>query len=354
MGTAVTSLPARTFEAYVTFVPSVQGAFPPVGIFANTAANLKGNAQVDGTVGNDATVYTNGNLSTSSNSVFYEKSVRAGFDHAWEQQRGQAGPVGRRRGQHDRWLRGPWERDVLDVVDIDPQLRPCLRRRQGRQRDHRGRRRADRRHPDQERDFGPPDPEFPSFTFVSADWTAAGYTIRSTYSNCSTAVSDINNWFGAASGSYVVRVTPACAMTFTDNTTYTVKGNLAVITDGGITFGTNAKLVPAAGTGPWNVYLFAGMANTAPCDLTTSTNSGVASGLNALFFANTNCAVTMNSNVSLAAGQIFAGTVNWNNNVSFGYKQVPVPGGAANAASQDVKCIREVVTGPPPTTAPNC
>jgi len=199
-----------------------------------------------------------------------------------------------------------------------------------------------------------PTQTFPSFTFVSADWTAAGYTIRSTCSNCSTAVSDINNWFGAASGSYVVRVTPACAMTFTDNTTYTVKGNLAVITDGGITFGTNAKLVPAAGTGPWNVYLFAGMANTAPCDLTTSTNSGVASGLNALFFANTNCAVTMNSNVSLAAGQIFAGTVNWNNNVSFGYKQVPVPGGAANAASQDVKCIREVVTGPPPTTAPNC
>jgi len=66
------------------------------------------------------------------------------------------------------------------------------------------------------------------------------------------------------------------------------------------------------------------------------------------------CSVTMNSTSALSTGHIFSGCVSWLANVSFGYKQVILPGSPASGFKEDVKCLREVATGSALPAPPAC
>ncbi|HYE80493.1 MAG TPA: hypothetical protein VEI97_21165, partial [bacterium] len=189
----------------------------------------------------------------------------------------------------------------------------------------------------------PPSRPYPTFDYNPTHWISAGYTVRS-YTSCSQAVTDIGTWWGSASGHNVVRVTGGCAMTF--GSSVTVKGNLAIVTDGSVTLQNNARLAPASGTGPWNLHFFIGYGGTvSPCSFTANPNSGTNSGLNTLVYTHPSCIVDFNSNSAISEGQVIGGTVNIKQSTSFRYSQVAVPGPSSGGGlKQDVRYRREVVT----------
>ena len=76
-----------------------------------------------------------------------------------------------------------------------------------------------------------PQQALPQLTFTAQPWIDAGYTVV-TYSSCALAQAFINT---ITSGSYVVRITPTCALVWGNNSTVNLNGNLAIISDGSIT-----------------------------------------------------------------------------------------------------------------------
>ncbi len=81
----------------------------------------------------------------------------------------------------------------------------------------------------------PPTQPFPQITFNAADWS--GYTIVS-FTGATACTSARSFITGAWSGNTVVRITGStpCTLDISNNTTVTVNGNLAIITDWGINF----------------------------------------------------------------------------------------------------------------------
>ena len=93
-----------------------------------------------------------------------------------------------------------------------------------------------------------PTQTFPAFTYNASDW--AGYTIT-TYTGataCTQARSLLTG--GTLTGNNVIRITgsTACTLTFSNNTDITVPGDLAVITDWGISMANSTSWDGTAGS----------------------------------------------------------------------------------------------------------
>jgi hypothetical protein len=181
----------------------------------------------------------------------------------------------------------------------------------------------------------PPVRSFPTYTFNAADWTAAGYQV-STHTACAPAKSFIRSITG---GNWVVRITGDCLLEWTRDAP-TVRGNLAIISDGGMSHSSNTQW--RASGGPWNFHVFMGMDNPSqPCNITFSSNSGIGTNLRALLY--TPCTVSFASNSSVATGQIFGGTVSFASNSGITYLPVTVPGVPGEGFKEDIEYIREVI-----------
>lgn len=187
----------------------------------------------------------------------------------------------------------------------------------------------------------PPSQPVPQIPWVSTDWTNAGYTVQS-FSDCTSAK---NYVLTNPSGDNVVRISAVCDLKFANNTNVTVNGNLAIFTDGSITFENQNTWTGAAGS-VRKLYLIDAYRSGLNCssddyDITTSNNTNF-SNLNIFFYSP--CTVNMNNHNTTLSGQIMGGTVNINNQFTMNFVPVLVPGvGTITGFNQDIAYIREVV-----------
>jgi hypothetical protein len=190
--------------------------------------------------------------------------------------------------------------------------------------------------------LGPP-PTFglPQVTYDPTAWQNAGY-LAQTYPDCTQAKTAImNGW--APGQNVVVRIPSTCTLSFSNNDTVTVRGNLAIITDGG--FSTQNK-VTFQGTAPYNLYVISVWRSGLSCssgsyNLTFSNQSKI----NSLsLFAYSPCTLNYgNNNASGSAGQLIGSTVNITNQLIFNYRPVIVPSNVVGFAVE-VSYLREVKT----------
>jgi hypothetical protein len=190
-----------------------------------------------------------------------------------------------------------------------------------------------------------PTQTFPTITWDAAAWTADGYTIN-TYSGssaCTEAKTFIN---GTWSGNYVVRITGSnpCTLTYSGPTTnISVNGNLAVVTDWGISLQNRSNW---NGIGSTKNLHFLSVAPAASCPPSGTSNKNIEVG-NLTSFNSTNvsfytpCKATMN-NQNAFSGQVLAKDVVIGNNFTMSYKPVLVPGTTGvTGFKQDISYIHE-------------
>jgi hypothetical protein len=206
----------------------------------------------------------------------------------------------------------------------------------------------------------PPGQALPQITFSAAEqqeWTNAGYvtvpftgigtlpcTLAKTFiANVASGLEPANN--------YVVRIistgTP-CKLTFANNTTTTVRGNLAIITDGAIEM--QQKNVWQAAGGDRKLFFISLYRSGLDCstgnyNVTTSNNTdflnSAGTDLLDVFFYSP-CTVSL-ANQNAFRGQVFGQTVNITNQVNMTFVPTVVPGVTQIVGfRQDPAYVREV------------
>jgi hypothetical protein len=336
---------SRTMEAYARLTISSGATFDNAGaIIANNAVNFNSNATIGGSNFSDADVYSNGTVSLASNSTLYGRIFAQGA--LTMQSNAEA--------KKDVWTKGNITMSAGAAIrgsatasgTITPAATASITLANNARIDNgakasgaiTGGTVAVYRSPNQTNLEPPPTRPYPTFTYVPSDWTSAGYTIVP-FADCPSAVNYIKNLW--VTGGLLVRVTSTCNLTFT-NAAYTVKGNLAIVADGPVTFNTGARFNPTAGT-MVSAFLMGGLSGNAPCDITMNTNSGFGPGLATLIYTPQNCTANLSSNTALTEGQILAGTVNFHHTAQFSYKKLTVPGTGAGGFKQDVFYKREII-----------
>jgi hypothetical protein len=190
----------------------------------------------------------------------------------------------------------------------------------------------------------PPQSALPQLTFNPQSWIDAGYTIVN-YSSCALAQSFINT---IVSGNYVVRISPACALSWGNNSTVNLKGNLAIVTDGSISTVNQTTWNSVGGT--WTLFMIrpyqAGLNCTkpSPYDFSISNNTNFNNGM--LLFAYSPCNVDFgNNNAGGVNGQIIGGTVTITNQMTMNYVPILVPGFNLLGYNVQPSYVREVANG---------
>lgn len=186
----------------------------------------------------------------------------------------------------------------------------------------------------------PPQVALPQLTYNPAAWAADGYT-EVNFPICALAKTFIN---AMPVGDYVVRITPACALSWGNNSTINVRGNLAIITDGSIST-VNQTNWNSVG-GEWTVFFVRPYQAGLNCasgayDVTVSNNTGFNNGLKT--FVYTPCTVNFgNNNAEGVNGQIIGGTVNITNQMTLNYVPILVPGFNLTGYNVEVAFLREI------------
>jgi len=191
----------------------------------------------------------------------------------------------------------------------------------------------------------PPQVPMPQLTYDQCAWTCppptgAGYT-EVTFPNCVLAKTFID---AMPVGDYVVRVSPACALSWGNNSTINVRGNLAIITDGSVST-VNQTNWNSIG-GEWTVYFIRPYQAALNCasgayDVNVSNNTGFNNGLKT--FVYTPCTVNFgNNNAEGVNGQIIGGTVNITNHMTLNYVPILVPGFNLTGYNVEVAFLREI------------
>jgi hypothetical protein len=180
----------------------------------------------------------------------------------------------------------------------------------------------------------PPFQPFPELVFDPFAWGEAGYTVH-TFLSCLDAKAFIA---GIASGDHVVRITSACDLAYSSNQQVTVRGNLAIVSNGSLSMGSNTFF---ANEGEEHtLHLLFGLGRMSPCDIRFDSNSEIDLGLRTVLY--TPCAIDMRSNTLVVRGQMFGGSVLFNSNTQLTYEPIGVPGFGETSFEEDVVFVREV------------
>jgi hypothetical protein len=195
-----------------------------------------------------------------------------------------------------------------------------------------------------------PTETFPQITNATTAWTNAGYTLVGPFtgvSACTNAYNYIHNtgsgtWATSGLTNIVVQISATCTFQNNNNDTNTIRGNLAVISDGGFTFSqmSNWKGVSAPVK---NVYFISGYtaaACTGTKNITVGNNTNFDAFTNVFFY--TPCTANMN-NTNNFSGQVLAANVTIGNQFTMTFQPVLVPAqGTVTGFTQDIAYIREV------------
>jgi hypothetical protein len=180
---------------------------------------------------------------------------------------------------------------------------------------------------------------------TSTSWVTDGYYNPGTFTSCDAAKAYIlsNPTPPAPYTGIVVRITPTCAISFANKTKVTLNGDLAVFTDGSISFSQNNTWT---GSGSRKKLLLIDnyrsglVCSGGAYDITTSNNTDFVNA-DVLFYSP--CTINMNNQNVNFGGQVIGGTVNIANQFTLNFVPVKVPGaGEITSFKEDIAYIREV------------
>jgi Tfp pilus assembly protein PilX len=336
-GTAVasSSIPAtRTMESLVKLAP-YYGSYNQA-IFSDTGINLVNKLTANGYQGNDADIYTNGDF-VDTNNITVNGSILA---------HGSITISNQTTVREDVWAKYAVDlsgsstvfgtaRSSKSSVTVTNPAHVYGSARAGTTIGGSGT--IDGNQISNSPGAAPPALTLPHITFNPTDWTSQGYTIV-TFSLCSVAQAYIN---ALPPGNWVVRITPQCALSWANNSDFNILGNVAIITDGSVTF-QNRSTITSVGN-KYNLYFIRPWVSGLSCaggnnDVSFSNNTN---------FVNLNLAVYSQCTVNMAnqngqSGQIFAGTVNVTNQMEFNYVPILFPGENQVGYNVFISYIREV------------
>jgi hypothetical protein len=189
----------------------------------------------------------------------------------------------------------------------------------------------------------PPAKTLPAIDYDAAKWSAAGYTIVT--DSCDSAKSRLLAGLPNDGSNYVIRIATNCLLSFTNNSSITVRQDVAIIYDGQVTFENKSDWY--SGDGEEHTILFINPASTS--GTCTSRNPAFSTSNSTTFaaelklFVYTPCQASF-SNSNNVKGQFMAGQVNIANNFDLSFARIPVPGfGDVSGFDQDIAFQREVV-----------
>jgi hypothetical protein len=350
-GTAVTSVSptavSRTMQSEVRFTP-IYGGFNKA-IFSDTVLNLGNKLTVNGYIGNDGDVYTNGNFSLNNNTIIAGSAYAQGFidiaqgvikQNAWAN-----GYVALRNGLQTFGN----ATSSTSNIQLDNNSTVFGNAKAGTTIS--GGTIKGTSTPNSP--SGPPPKTFlPQYVWdakTQCAWTCApptgaGYT-EVDYSSCAAAQAFIT---AGAVGNYVVRISPACALSWGNNSVINIRGNLAIVTDGSII--TQNQTTWNAVGGKWTMFFIvpyrSGLNCTkpSPYDISISNNTNFDNNLT--FFAYSQCNIDFgNNNAGGVNGQIIGGTVNITNQMTMNYVPVLVPGFNLTGYNVQPSYLREIANG---------
>jgi len=192
-----------------------------------------------------------------------------------------------------------------------------------------------------------PTQTFPQVTSSTAPWIASGYTLVDYSANagatkCAKARDWIKNtWPGSAITNALIRIDVTCTFTNSNNDVFSIKGNLAILNDGGfnLTQQSNWNGTTGAIKNIHFISVYSAAACTGTKDITVSNNTNFNSFTNVSFY--TPCAASMN-NTNAFSGQVLSKSITIGNNFKMNYKPVLVPGiTGVTGFKQDISYIHE-------------
>jgi hypothetical protein len=342
VGTAVspgsTRAVSRTMQTEARLVPLYpQSTF---GIYSDTGLSLQNNLTVNGNAGNDANVYTNGNYTMANNTVISGSVFAQGVANITN------GVV-----KADVWANGNVSLQSIAVFGNATSSTGNITL-SNNARIYRDAKAAGTITSDGSSQINgvriehatlgpPPQVAFPQVTFDPTAWQNAGYLIQ-TYPDCAQAKTAIMNGWSPGQN-VVVRIPSTCTLSFSNNNVATVRGNLAILTDGGF---TTQNKVTFQGTAPYKLYVISVWREGLNCssgayDLNFSNQSQIN---NLSLFAYSPCVLNYgNNNAGGSAGQLIGKTVNITNQLVFNYRPVIVPSNVVGYGVE-VSYLREVRT----------
>jgi cytoskeletal protein CcmA (bactofilin family) len=190
-------------------------------------------------------------------------------------------------------------------------------------------------------------------------FVADGYTVRM-YSDCTSALSDIKNWFGQTGGDYVVVITSSdpCGggIAIGGNQTFNLRGNLAIFLTAGDTtgktnfFSTNNNVSFYGAGGKWNLYLVRswvpGITSTCKFLQPNISVSNSTSFNNLVLFVYSPCRIDFgNNNAGGVDGMIIGGQVNITNQMVMNYVPIIAPAFNIVGYQAAISYEREVANG---------
>jgi hypothetical protein len=343
-GTAIaggTAVAKRTFESLVKISPSYGGF--DAAIFSENGLALVNKLVDNGNAGNDSDIYTNGDLTINNNQTIYG-SVYA---------QGKITISAPATIQQDVWANkdvsvsnntsifGSVKSSIAGIAIANP-AHVYGDARAGTTISGSGT--IDGNKITNSPEAAPPHLSFPQYAYVPSDWQNAGYDISHSFSDCASAQSYINSAPTPPVGlsGIVVRITATCDLNWGNNASVNVNGNLAIVTQGSITF---QNQVNWTGIGAKKQVFFISPWTGVPAcsggahDITFSNNTNWS---NIVVGVYTPCTANI-ANQNVEFGQIFAGNVNITNQMTFTFSPIFFPGTQVVGWDPSVSYIREIV-----------
>ncbi|MFN2589321.1 MAG: hypothetical protein ABR518_00930 [Actinomycetota bacterium] len=300
------------------------------GVFSDQGLNFQNKLTMNGNVGNDANAYTNGNFTMANNTVIGGSVFAQGTSSVTN------GVV-----KGDIWSGGS---NTIRSVTVFGSLTSStgnvtLQNNSHVYRDAKaggvvsvdGSSEVDGVKIEHANLGPPPQIPFPQVPYNPTAWQNAGYTIRPDYTDCNAAKSAIMAG-GSAGQSLLFHITSTCTLTFGNDDAVTVRGNLAILTDGGF---LTQNRVTFQGTSPYKLYVISPWRDGLNCSTIDPVSGRPAHDLNfsnqtainsLSLFAYSPCTLNYgNNNASGSAGQLIGRQVNITNQLIFNYRPVLVP-----------------------------
>ena len=341
----INGAPARTIETYVRLTPNYGGF--GAAILAVNSPSFQGNFTVNGNSGNDGDVYVlNGNLSIQNAMTVYGNLYV---------------PFGSATLDNSAVIKGNlWARDDVDVDNPATVEGAALSSAgdifgSGFVNDDAT---AAGDVDDANLTIGGtvtefvsmpdvPTQTFPQITSSTSAWISAGYTLvdlstAAGATDCTKTHDWIRNkWATSGITNALIRIDETCTLTPPNNTTYSVRGHLGIVSDGGFNFSQRSTWNGTSGSikSIHFISVYSATCSGTTKDISVGNNTSFNSFTNVSFY--TPCKATMN-NQNAFAGQVLAKDVTIGNNFKMSYKPVLVPGiTGVTGFKQDISYIHE-------------
>ena len=180
------------------------------------------------------------------------------------------------------------------------------------------------------------------FVYNQSDWTSSPFNYTIQQFNDPNACTNARTFIGnITSGDRLIRINSTCTLSYSGHDVVDVKGNLAIISNGGLSMNSQAEFTAAAKR---KLFLMFNVSTPRPCNTTGiafNAQATISSTLDALLY--TPCQVTFGAQSSTLNGQLVAGGVTFGAGANITSVAVQVPGPNPNGFAQTMKYRREII-----------